>query len=301
MNRRELLKAMAVVPVASALGSCHEDVNPSPEPQRGVKIHTLQVLLEGPFAVVLLRNKPNRLIAFVPRPPQEQRTLTHDFFFNDPSAPRPATKKQEGYAFQLGNDGLRTYSEVYLNPGFADFQAETQKWRLPESLVKLELPFPDSINFSGRPLRVKFASGKSGLMPTNYILEYYVTEAEKLNLMCPQIGGKCPSSPNCPPGIARYFFGVSPQIKDDPEKHALEFFNFMLHVSFPELEDRFRLTYIEPSEQQRRSSLPLGIQRLVPAVMKSTALEPRLLPVAAVLDCQIGGILVTTNSGAGGG
>lgn len=299
MNRRDLLKAIAFVPLAAGLGSCREESSPSPAPLKSKKIHTLQVLLEGPFAVVLQKNKPDRLIAFVPRPEQEQRTLAHDFFFNDPSTARATTKKQQGYTFQLANDGLRTYTESYLNPGFADFIAETEKWRLPDSLVKLELPFPDSINFNGRPLHVKFASGKTGLMATNYILEYYVDESEKIKLMCPPLGGKCPSSPNCPPGIVRYFFGVSPQIKDDLQKHAVDFFNFMLHVAFPDLEERYRLTYIEPSqEQQRHASARSTRPQLVPAISNVAFPAARLVPAAAVLDCQLGGVLVKTSSSA---
>ena len=311
MNRRDILKTLALVPFATSLGSCREDSSPPPAPSKSKKIHTLQVLLEGPFAVVLEKNKPDRLIAFVPRPEPDQRKLAHDFYFNDPATPQAATKREQGYTFHLATDGLRSYSETYLNPGYADFTAETEKWRLPDSLVKLELPFPDSINFSGRPLHVDFESGKQGMMPTNYILEYYVNQPENIKLASPQMGGKSSSSPNCPPGVVRYFFGVSPQIKDDLAGHARDFFNFMLHVAFPDLEARFRIKRLESSHQDptggsnRDSALDYAPDasyraQLVPAVANPATRPPRLLPVAAVLDCQSGGILVKTNSGGGG-
>ena len=298
MNRRKVLKALAAMPFASVLASCSEE-HSSPAPEKGKRIHTLQVLFEGPFALVLQKNKPNRLIAFVPRVEQERYDLAHDFYFNDPTNAKPPVEKDPvGYHFQLSENGLRSYAETYVNPGFADFTAQTEKWRLLNRIVTVELPFPNSINFSGRPLQVKFASGRSGLMPTNHILEYYVNDAEKVSLTCSQLEGKCPSSPNCPPGVVRFFFGVSPRKKDDEQKHAVEFFNLMLHRNFPELEERYRLAYIEPSEENRRGSPSAAITpTLLPAMMSPTVPPARLLRASAVLDCQLGGLIVQTNSG----
>src|ERR1043166_1936326 len=150
MRRRELLKALATVPVASALGNClqHRPTpTPTPTPSKE-KIHTVQILLEGAFAVVLQKNKPNRLIAFVPRSEEEDHGLDHNFYFNDPTKGLPqetlraARKEPAGMHFQLSEGGLRSYPETYVNPGFADFEAYTQKWRLPDRVVTLELPFP---------------------------------------------------------------------------------------------------------------------------------------------------------------
>ena len=292
MNRRDVVKALATLPFASVLGSCREN-RPSPGPSKSQNIHTLQVLLEGAFAVVLQKGAPNRLTAFVPRIEQERRDLAHDFFFNDPYLAKPAlTKDPAGYHFQLSGEGLRTYAETYTNPGFADFTASTKKWRLSDRVVTIELPFPNSINFSGRPLHVTFASGRSGLMPTNSILEYYVDNPEKVKMLCSQMEGKCPSSPNCPPGVLRFFFAVAPQIKDNSQKHAVDFFNLMLHRSFPDLEERYRLSYIEPSEQNRgRQSASL-----VPAVLKAAHSYAQYREAAAVLDCQIGSFIVDTDS-----
>ncbi|MGZ4865828.1 MAG: hypothetical protein ACXV7C_01305 [Candidatus Angelobacter sp.] len=309
MRRREILKALAIVPIASAIGNCLQDrPAPSAAPPKGKNVHTLQILLEGAFAVVLQKNKPNRLIAFVPRPENDGHGLDHDFFFNDPTAPRPAVGKDPaGYHFQLSEEGLRSYPETYINPGFADFTAYTQKWRLSDRVVTVELPFPNSINFSGRPLHVEFASGRTGVMPTNYILEYYVEEAEKVKLTCSQLGDKCSPSPNCPPGVLRYFFGVSPTRKDGAEKHekgnagnhAVEFFNFMLRRCFPELEEH-RLAYIEPSEIRGGRPSSAIRPRLMPGVLTPDSPSAHLLGVSAVLDCQSIGPIVRTNAGPTG-
>lgn len=303
MRRREILKALATVPVASALGNCLQyRPSPTPTPSKEKSVHTVQILLEGAFAVVLQKTKPNRLIAFVPRSEEESHGLDHNFYFNDPTVPqeaaRAARKEPAGLYFQLSEAGLRNYPETYVNPGFADFEAYTQKWRLPDRVVTLELPFPNSINFSGRPLRVEFTTGRSGHMPTNYILEYYVEEAEKVKLTCSQLGEKCAPSPNCPPGLLRYFFGVSPTKAENAEKHAVEFYNFTLRRCFPELEEHL-LTYIEPSEKSRGRTSSALRPRLLPGVLNGDSPSAHLLGVSAVLDCQSIGPLVHTNAGPG--
>jgi hypothetical protein len=312
MRRREILKALATVPIASALGNCLQyRPSPTPTPSKEKDVHTVQILLEGAFAVVLQKNKPNRLIAFVPRSEEEGHGLDHDFYFNDPTLPleaaRAARKEPAGLHFQLAEAGLRNYPETYVNPGFADFEAYTQKWRLPDRLVTIELPFPNSINFSGRPLHVEFASGRPGFMPTNYILEYYVEEAERVKLTCSQLGEKCAPSPNCPPNVLRYFFGASPAKgpsakkydKDDEQEHAVRFFNFTIRQCFPELEEHL-LKYIEPSEKSRRRISSAISPRLMPGVLTPDAPSARLLEISAALDCQSIGPLVHTSTGPTG-
>ncbi|MGC2743630.1 MAG: hypothetical protein WA672_10610 [Candidatus Angelobacter sp.] len=302
MRRREILKAFAAVPIASAVGNCLQyrpSPSPTPTSAKEKTVHTVQILLEGAFAVVLQKNNPNQLTAFVPRAEEEGHGLDHDFYFNDPTSHlQPANGKDPaGYHFQLSEAGLRNYPETYVNPGFADFEAYTQKWRLPNRVVTLQLPFPNSINFSGRPLHVEFASGKPGLMPTNYILEYYVEEAEKVKLACSQLGEKCVPSPNCPPGVLRYFFGVSPTKRENPEKHAVEFFNFMVRRCFPELEEHL-LAHIELSEKSRGRNSSAARPRLMPGVLTSDSPSPHLLGVSAVLDCQLIGPVVHTSTSA---
>jgi hypothetical protein len=258
----------------------------------------VQILLEGAFAVVLQKNKPNRLLAFVPRSEEEGHGLDHKFYFNDPTLPQEAAKSARkepaGMLFQLSEAGLRNYPESYVNPGFADFEAYTQKWRLPDRVVTLDLPFPNSINFSGRPLRVEFTTGRPGHMPTNHILEYYVEDAEKVKLTCSQLGEKCAPSPNCPPGVHRYFFGVSPTEKENP-RHALDFYNFTIRRCFPELEEHF-LAYIEPSEKSRGQSSGELRPKLMPSVLNDESPAAHLLGVSAVLDCQSIGPIVHTSS-----
>lgn len=324
MNRRDLLKALGAMPIAGALGGCgHAYSTPTPDKEpKETSAHSLQILLEGPFAVVL-QEQSHRLTAFVPLPDPAKKELVHDFYFNDPEKPKKSDEKSKGYRFELSGEGLHRYEkssqyptlEPYINPGFNDFKARTDKWRLPPSLVVLDLPFPRSINFTGRPLNVKFgehALKPTGLMPTNYILEYRVDDGSKVRLKCDSSETRCEPSPHCPPGVLRYYFGVGPEVKDPKarEMHAVMFFNFLLASAFPDLAQKYEVKEIEPSDyplpgeggggrtygMERTQNQPL----LMPAVLRGGSPAPRLLPVASLVDCQSGGILVTSPHGPTG-
>ena len=315
MKRRDVLKALGVLPIAGALGSCHEDHSEAAAPPKtGGKAHTLQIMLEGAFAVVL-RKDIHRLTAFVPKPDPKSAELGHYFYFNDPENRKdPAKTDPKGYQFELGDEGLRRYPradvESYINPGFNDFVAETEKWRLPESLVTINLPLPRSINFTGRPLKVRFAPGAlkpAGLMPTNHILEYGIEDDSKIRMKCDDREGHCATSPFCPPGFMRFYFAVSP-IRNDPQdrqKHAVAFFNFLLERAFPDLRQKYALADIEPADDAPQPPYPsrptafngaLESPALLPAVLRSSDTRPRVLRVASMVDCQSGGFLVNTHT-----
>ncbi len=320
MRRRDILKAIGVMPIASVLGSCREDHSEPSPPKGNGNAHTLQILLEGAFAVVLRRDI-HRLTAFVPKPDPKDDVLAHYFYFNDPENPKdPSRQDPKGYHFELGEEGLRKYEktepDVYVNPGFNDFAAEPEKWRLPESLVTINLPLPRSINFTGRPLRVKFvpnALKATGLMPTNHILEYGINDGDKVGMKCVDGDGNCAKSPFCPPGVIRYYFGVRP-IKNDPkdrQKHAVAFFNFMLERAFPDLRQKYGVAEIEFSDDAGQpppySTRPTSFNKteesplLVPAVLDPASPNARLLRVASMVDCQSGGFLGSTHTPPIGG
>ena len=217
MNRRDVLKALAAMPIAGSLGCRHEEEEPTNPAPSGIKVRTVQVLLEGAFAVVLHKNNPNRLTAFLPRADTGRDDLTHDFFFNDPSKPRPPVSKDPaGYQFELSSNGLRAYPESYINPvSLVTFWQTLKNGFCPPVWRRSYFRSQTASTSGGRPLHVTFASGRKGLMPTNHILEYYVDEPGKVKMSCPDLGGHCEPSPHCPPGVLRFFFGAAPQMKDE--------------------------------------------------------------------------------------
>jgi len=162
---------------------------------------------------------------------------------------------------------------------------------------------------------VKFArkGAKPGKMPTNYIIEYNVKDAEQIGMACERMGGgRAPASPNCPPGILRYFFGVKPlwlPSMKPPQgyasaDHGAAFFNFMLDTCFPLLKAKFALQDDSTPAKDPRSTRPTAFgtdeaaPALVPAVMQSTMDRPRLRNVLALTDCAEGGIIVETDVAA---
>ena len=322
MNRRDVLIALGSLPMFGVLQGCkRDDSDDARHRSQETKIHTLQILLEGAFAVVL-QKQAQRVTAFVPLPDPGRKDLEHYFCFNDPEKPKKLGEKTKEFRFELSADGLHTYYSQddqrkninpYVNPGFDDFSAEAEKWFLPPSLVVLDLPFPRSLNFSGRPLDVKFgkkALKPFGKMPTNYIMEYRVDDHQKVNLKCNQGEMQCSPSPHCPPGVLRYFFGVGP-MNHDPKKreeHAVEFFNnVILKKAFPELQEKYEIASIEASDYEEPEVSgglrPVAFkasertsEATLPAVL-SPGMAARLLPVASLVDCQVGGILVGTKTG----
>jgi hypothetical protein len=315
MKRRDLLKALGALPVASAIGGWASVQSESTQhPKTSGNVHTLQILLEGAFAVVLRRDI-QRITAFVPKPDPKDAELAHYFYFNDPQNRKdPAKQYPKGYHFELGKEGLRSYPRTdldpYINPGFNDFVADAKNWKVPESLVTIELPFPRSINFTGRPLHVEFvpkALKRRGMMPTNHILEYGVEDGQAIHMQCDDPEHHCAASPFCPAGVMRFYFGVRPIMNepDDRQKHAVKFFNFLLERSFPELRQKYGIQHIERAEEDRRhdsSTRPTHLLQeeseglAVPAVLTSHDPNPQLLRVASMVDCQSGGILVNART-----
>lgn len=307
MNRRDILKGLGALPFAAAIRGYSQDQHSTSESREGIQ--SVQVLLEGAFTLVF-ESKPKRLIAFIPQ--DKTGRLGHKVYFNDPVNPLG----KGPFRFMLEQEGLRSYEQSYVNPGFKDIEAHTDVWNRGPELITLELPFPDSVNFSGRPLNIRFQDKRQGMMPTSYILGYYTKPGGKARLSCPELGRECTSSPHCPPGTTRYFFGASPDMghmghddkkhekRDEPcekeVRHAIDFFNEVILPQFPKLQKRLALSYIEKGplcgdEHEKRSAI--GLERTDGAMLRSAVFspeinEPRLLRVADVIDCQVIGPVI---------
>jgi hypothetical protein len=283
MNRRELLKGLAAFPMVSAWGCSKDD----DKRQVNSQIHTLQIVMEGAFAVVIQRKKENAVKAFSVKAPKEP----HRFYFNQ--------KEQEPgktYAFTLQPSGLRRSSTPEINPGFRDFNATAHKWRLGDDLVMIDLPCPKNIIFYGHREPVVFANPpappRTGWMPTNHILEYDVVDASQIRMICGDAGGRCQPSADSPPGVARFFFEIGPVRPDVNGRHAVNWFNFMLNECFPELVRGYSVSAIGESEPGKTYGTSAN---LVPAVWKPNSSEAHLLEASYTLDCKTAGIIVSSD------
>src|SRR4051812_42536361 len=118
MHRRDLLKALARLPLATALLGCERDKNEE-------HANTLEIHLDGAFAVVIQENKANSILAFSPRPKTGDEP--HQFYFN--GYPKPEDQ-QKGYHFKLSAETRDRDSKLEISPGLSDFSFRTEHWRV---------------------------------------------------------------------------------------------------------------------------------------------------------------------------
>src|SRR5215469_2746023 len=178
MNRRNLLGAMCTLPVAGVLSACKGEREHRPS-------GTLKVILNGPFGVVLDSAKDYRITAYVPTDPQHE----HELLFRGPSefaGKEAKTGKSPTYYFELLHDGLDIdKGRPRIDQGFYDFNfPHIGNWELPKDpapFVVVDLPRPDYITFTPPALPLLFG-GRSTLQPLDHILEYRMTEPEKVRV-----------------------------------------------------------------------------------------------------------------------
>jgi hypothetical protein len=282
MNRRDVLKGLAAIPFTGSIIGCEE--------RSDDKSHTeiVEVHLDGAFALVIQENKGNSVLAFSPRPkPGDDQ---HEFYFNGSIKPEASGKD---YRFTLSAEGLERGQKPEISPGLNDFFFKTDKWRVADSLVTIELPPPKRITFAGERTQVTFQSGdRNAFMPTNHILQYDTRDLGRVKLECSDAKLKCGPSLDSFPGVSRYFFEIGPKPNADPSlsrAHAIHFFNFILEQSFPELFEKFQLK--EYPRGGKQASLP----RVEAVVFQYQ--QPRLQRVSYAIDCEFGGPVVGTSVG----
>jgi hypothetical protein len=289
MRRRELLKALAAVPFATAMGGCdekHDDEKKQDEKHSS----TVEVHLYGAIALVMQRNKGNSLLAFSPKPPSGEE---HQFYLNDSRKPEGGGKS---LTFKLSPEGLeREKKTPEINPGLNDFFFQTEKWRVGDALLTIELPPPDKITFIGPRSSVAFKADKSRVvwMPTNHVLKYELHGAAA-RLECSDRSVNCAPSPDSYPGVTRFFFEIGPARTlnyAQSHDHAIRFFNYILKQCFPDLAQKYSLDENPYGRQQA-----LAAPRLAPAVFQYGRPFARLQPASYITDCEYAGPLVGSSS-----
>jgi len=277
MYRRDVLKSLATLPFALALRKS------TGETQREHHFGTLEVHLDGAFAVVIQEHKENSILAFSPRPPKDSEQ--HEFFFNGTKAGESGKER----TFKLSVEKSRHKPEI--NAGLNDFLFRTNNWRVGDSIATLEFPAPDRITFSGHRTRVQFKNDHTAFMPTNRILEYDLHGPANQALACSESDFKCEPSDDSYDKVKRYFFEVGPKHslnREESRSHAIKFFNFMLEQSFPDLakQDLLRV----PGDERKQSSM------LVPAILQPQAHDSLRRDASYIVECEFGGPVIYVNA-----
>lgn len=193
MNRRELLKGMIALPAAGLLGGCrYRFANNHFLPKASG--NKLAVLLQGPWGVVVRRNKHNRVNAFVPRIDQtdlDKSYFHHEFRFQNPRQ-EPTDSCEIGYRFELLHQGLDIADRgPQIARGFDDVLFSVAQWTpdWDDYFVSLELPAPDAITYIPPLYPLLFdlgadePAGKLGSAPLNHVLEYSLSDADDVRLL----------------------------------------------------------------------------------------------------------------------
>jgi hypothetical protein len=286
MRRRDVLKGLVALPLATSLNGCRKKTDDKSHP------NTVEVHLDGAFALVIQENKSNSILAFSPRPKNEDEL--HEFYFN-------GSRKDSGksYHFKLALEGRERDTKPDISPGLKDFSFNTERWRVGDSLISIELPAPDRITFSGHRSPVTFlADRRQAFMPTNHILKYDVKGTAPPQIECSEPNIRCVPSLDSFPGVTRFFFEVGPKRSlehSESYTHAISFFNYILHQSFPDLEEKYRLAADYTNDQRQAQMFP----HVVPAVFRYGAGGTRLRNASYVVDCEFAGPLVLTRTAAG--
>jgi hypothetical protein len=293
MHRRDVLKGLATLPWATALVSCEREKHEE-HGERKEHLNTLEVHLDGAFAVVIQENKANSILAFSPRPKQGDEP--HQFYLN--GYPK-AEDSQKSYHFTLSAETRNRDrdSKIEISPGLKDFSFETQRWRVRDPLLTLELPAPDRITFSGHRSPVRFqVSHQLAFMPTNHILEYDLKDAKLPKIECssePSL--KCEPSRDSFPGVTRFFFEIGPRRSLDlveSRLHAVGFFNYMLQQCFLDLAEKYQLDPEYARKQEYGDVAPKSTS----AVYHYGFHDPLLRDASYAVDCEHGGLLASTKT-----
>lgn len=321
MNRRKLLGGMLSLPVMSVLSSCKRGEENKPS-SKGATLH---VILHGPFGVVLKQDDKFRITAYVPTDPKHEHEL--NFLKLYPPIGKEG-EKSERYHFELSDEGLEIgRGSPRIDQGFYDFNfPNIGDWKLPSDVfVAVDVPRPDYITFTP-PAEPIFFGGKLTLQPLDHILEYRMSNPEKVRIkngdkyerpvpcselldQCKSVRGDAGSSglgtersqlgmfekmlSSCSASDLCVFIGVglnSGHSLLEETDHGIDFFNNVLLPTLvpPKLRKPLqKVGTCEPARDTRTYGM------LMPATFQYQFPRPRLLEVTSTVDCQAGGAMGT--------
>lgn len=182
MRRRELLRGLFALSAASVLNGCRDSERHDHDDEHK-KLATLKVVLQGPFAVVLKRRDDRFVIsAFIPPDP------AHQFRFQKPT-PEGVQTSAPKYHFTLDGDGLAiTGHRPYIDHGLDDMNFDLGEYPEPNYFVAVDLPAPDIITYIPPTEPVVFEGGRIAFAALNHVLEYKITDRQKVLLHSKELG-----------------------------------------------------------------------------------------------------------------
>jgi hypothetical protein len=277
MYRRGVLKSLLAVPVFGTLGRLWAD---GASPTGDATINKLEIVFDGPFALLLQQNQPAKVTVFTPI---EGHDL-HGFYANGVS--RQETKKRHVLSLVADPGALQpNMTPPKLDPCLGDFNWHTDSFSSStNNLAESDLPSPDRIVCDDDSITpVKFEDGHLVNTPQGHVLEYTILDSSKSIKMTDSLGTDILPQPSPNPGALRITLQIGMIVfrKNDPDprgSHAKSFHNVDLLGRFPKL---------QTDKSKRLDSVGefFFIRRL-----RNRTLKKKFF--STTLECKTGGFLV---------
>lgn len=281
MNRRDLMKGIAALPVAAAAYnvSCRRDntaggaaQTPSDREKNAARSPRtkLFVALRGPFAVVVQSKRKFRIQAFVPV--QDG----HLFFLNS------VQQTSNSYYLSLADDGLQPAQQLNIDgfTDFKDFSAHTKTQVLQDYYMTVDLPCPSDM-LTDEIDDAVFKSGSPASLPLTHILEYDVPDITQVKL---KGDGISDTSPNPVSGVFLLDLQVGlPNNTPNSLAQAVDYYNDHLLPCFPDVKGKELGSISAPAAAPSHAPAPRAAAKRI---------LPFALPAADV-ECKNGGLLIS--------
>lgn len=227
MNRRDVLKGIATLPIAGG-PAVYAKLCGGP-PSCPAAANLIQIVLDGPFSVVLQTASPTSdditgVLAFTPVEPNGAHLIKLNGVPLDERKQHHFTLKISGYTPPL---------HPCISSAFNDFCNDHTKFNplASDMFVALKLPCPKNITtdiVNVPPLSVT-VGGSPRSMPQNHVLEYDVPMGSSVIMDYRESG-----HPATPVGNT-FLFEVGMDHPDTDCSHAKDFFNHSTLPFFPDL------------------------------------------------------------------
>jgi len=276
MERRKLLKGIGALPIVAGTAAYAKlcgNLQPCPSAAT-----PFQVVLDGPFSVVLHTASPNSddvtsVTAFTP---VEQHSA-HLFKLNGV----PLDEKKQHH-FALNISGFTPPSQPCIARDFNDFCVDHTRFDPAPAgkdiFIAITLPCPTRIITNVTPLAVTIGgTATSHNMPQNHVLEYDISHAGPITMDYREAGHS-----GSPLGNS-FYFEVGLDHPDNDCSHAKDFYNNWMLPFFPDLAGNTIDFPTCPPGAHHQYFFPSRDDRI------------KLVMLTTTLECKSGGLITTTS------
>ena len=237
MNRRDFVRIVAGAAAAAPFAGYAREA-----PFQGPTPGTLQIYLEGPFAVVLKKDSIGQIQEVTAYAPVEKEDTPreHEFHLHGKH------DKNKEYTLTLAKDGLLTSSSIgSVSTQFNLFMGKAFGPPKLKSFITINLPpAPEQIIFFSSTPATQEGVANDVPMPLDHVLVYNVQNINQVIMTCDKLPTSFPDKIG--PNSGQFHIQVGLPRGGDPDgSKAVQFFNDRLLGAFPNSGVK-KLTHVGP-------------------------------------------------------